>query len=450
MRKYRVEKDTMGEVLVAEDALWGAQTQRSIDNFKIGDELMPKSLILALAQVKRSAALSNYECGVLTKDKCNAIVACCDNIILGKVSGAFPLVVWQTGSGTQSNMNMNEVIARMANIENPAIEISPNDDVNRSQSTNDVFPTAMRVASVTLIYSKLLPALHSLEQLFSEKKEAFSSIMKSGRTHLMDATPLSLGDEFSAYESQLSHCKRAILNGLAHLSELPIGGTAVGNGLNAPEGYDSLVVAHLNSLTGFTFTPSVNKFEAMSSHDSFVEMSGGLKRLATSLMKIANDIRLLASGPRCGLGELLLPENEPGSSIMPGKVNPTQCEALTMVCCQVIGNDAAITAGGIQGHLQLNAFMPLIARNMIHSITLLSDAMVSFSAHCVSGILPNYTQIGKHYENSLMRVTALNPKIGYYKAAEVAQYAHKEGLTLREAVLALSVMDSESFDALMQ
>ncbi len=448
--EFRVEKDTMGEVLVPSDALWGAQTQRSIENFKIGTEKLSPILISALACVKRSAAIANCSCGTLPKEKCKAIVQSCDEILGGNYADQFPLVIWQTGSGTQSNMNMNEVISRICNLKDVHLQISPNDDVNKSQSTNDVFPTAMRVGSTLMISEGLLPALQHLKQALKEKKEAFSNIKKIGRTHLMDATPLTLGDEFSAYESQLIHCERAIINSLAHLSELPIGGTAVGNGINTPIGYDVKVVEELSAHTGYPFIPADNKFEGMASHDSFVEMSGALKRLATSLMKIANDIRLLGSGPRCGLGELQLPENEPGSSIMPGKVNPTQCEALAMVCCQVIGNDCAITTGAIQGHLQLNAYMPLIANNILHSIEILRDSMRSFTDNCVIGITANTENISKHYENSLMRVTALNPIIGYYEAARVAQHAHKNGLTLREAVVELGIMSAEEFATAME
>ncbi len=441
--EYRIEKDTMGEVQVPSNALWGAQTQRSINNFKIGNEQLPHSLIHALAQVKQAAARANHKCGVLPLEKCEAIIKSCHKILAGEVNNAFPLVIWQTGSGTQSNMNMNEVVARMANLENSALTLNANDDVNKSQSTNDVFPTAMRVASVQLIINKLLPAIEQLEECFLQKRETFAQIQKIGRTHLMDATPLTLGDEFGAYAAQLAHSKNAIINALTHLCELPIGGTAVGNGINAPKGYDEATVKYLCQQTQLPFTVAQNKFEGMASHDSFVEMSGALKRLATTLMKIGNDIRLLASGPRCGLAELTIPENEPGSSIMPGKVNPTQCEALTMVCCQVIGNDAAITTGAIQGHLQLNAFMPLIAKNIIHSIEILTDATHSFTQNCAQGIAPNMKNITHYYENSLMRITELTPIIGYYKAAEVAQYAHKNDLSLQEAMEKLQVKTEE-------
>ena len=461
MSEYRIEYDSLGEVQVPADAPWGAQTQRSINNFKIGKEKMPVEMIRAIAVVKKAAAFANCDCGVLSEEKRDAIAQSCDAILNGILSDAFPLLVWQTGSGTQTNMNLNEVIAHYAKTLEQPVTLSPNDDVNKSQSTNDVFPTAMRIAAKQAVCNCLLPVLEKLTLTFTEKSKAFSTIKKIGRTHLMDATPLTLGDEFSAFATQLSFGFTNIKNALEPISFLPIGGTAVGNGINAPQNYDKTTVHYINhfnsqlsTLNSQLSTPksqisyliSPNKFEAMASHDAFVELSGALKRLAVSLMKIVNDIRLLGSGPRCGFGELLLPENEPGSSIMPGKVNPTQCEALTMVCCQVIGNDLAITTGAMQGQLQLNVFMPLIAKNILDSIHLLSDAMHSFNDHCVVGIEPNLKNIQKHYENSLMLVTALNPIIGYGNAAKVAQHAHRNDLTLREAALELGVISGEEFD----
>jgi len=451
MNTNRIEQDTLGKIQVPADALWGAQTQRSLNNFKIGNEKMPKEIIKAIALVKKAAAFANYDCGVLSKEKWDAIAQGCDAILSGKLHDAFPLVVWQTGSGTQTNMNLNEVIANYAKTLTPPVILSPNDDVNKSQSTNDVFPTAMRIAALQETSNCLLPALEKLTLSFIEKSQTFFDVKKIGRTHLMDATPLTLGDEFSAFAAQLSFALTNIKNALVPISFLPIGGTAVGNGINTPKGYDEIVVDYVNKeVWGMKYVVAENKFEAMASHDAFVELSGALKRLAVSLIKIANDIKLLGSGPRCGFGELLLPENEPGSSIMPGKVNPTQCEALAMVCCQVIGNDAAITAGAMQGQLQLNVFMPLIAKNILHSIHLLSDAMNSFNAHCVIGIEPNLKNIKKHYENSLMWVTALNPVIGYENAAKIAQHAQKNDLTLKEAALELKLISEEEFDAAMK
>jgi fumarate hydratase class II len=472
MGEYRVEHDTLGEVQLPADALWGAQTQRSLNNFKIGNEKMPQEIIHAIALVKKAAAYANYDCGVLSQEKRDAIAKSCDAILSNTLPDAFPLLVWQTGSGTQTHMNVNEVIAHYANTLQPPVTLSPNDEINKSQSTNDVFPTAMRIAASEAVCKCLLPALEKLLNTLTNKSKAFSSITKIGRTHLMDATPLTLGDEFSAFAAQLSFGSTNILNALKVIASLPIGGTAVGNGINAPQGYDEKVVEYINIFSsvlfeiprsarndmeekspsniegvpreargGSSFLPAANKFEAMASQDAFVELSSALKRLAVSLIKIANDIKLLGSGPRCGFGELLLPENEPGSSIMPGKVNPTQCEALLMVCCQVIGNDAAITAGAMQGQLQLNVFMPLIAKNILDSIQLLSDAMNSFNENCVAGIEPNLKNITKHYENSLMLVTALTPKIGYENAAKIAQYAHKNDCTLKEAALALGCTD---------
>lgn len=475
MSAFRIEHDTLGEVQVPADAPWGAQTQRSLNNFKIGDDKMPMEIIHAIAVVKRSAAFANYDCGVMLKEKRDAIAQSCDAILAGKLSDAFPLLVWQTGSGTQTNMNLNEIIANYAKTFEPQLILSPNDDVNKSQSTNDVFPTAMRIAALQATCNFLLPALERLTSTLTAKSKSFSEIKKIGRTHLMDATPFTLGDEFSAFAAQLSFGLTNIKNALHPISFLPIGGTAVGNGINAPQGYDEKVVEYINKFTksrkqktendtdislkvieGLAhearrchFNVANNKFESQSTQDAFVELSGALKRLAVSLMKIANDIKLLGSGPRCGFGELLLPENEPGSSIMPGKVNPTQCEALAMVCCQVIGNDVTITTGAMQGQLQLNTFMPLIAKNILQSIHLLSDAMNSFNDNCVIGIEPNLKNIKKHYENSLMLVTALNPVIGYENAAKIAQHAHKNDLTLKEAAIALGLVSEGLFDSLI-
>lgn len=449
---FRIEKDTLGEVKVPADKLWGAQTQRSFNNFKIGHQTMPKEIVYALALVKKAAAAANCDAGVLAEEKRKLIADCCDEIMAGKLDEHFPLCVWQTGSGTQTNMNVNEVIANRAEmmlhgkIDVANRFISPNDDVNKSQSTNDVFPTAMRVAASVAVVRQLMPAVEKLMHTLEQKSADFQSIVKIGRTHLMDATPLTLGQEFSAYVSQLRHGLEALRHALLHLMELPFGGTAVGTGLNTPKGYDALAVKYLNEYLGMAFTPSANKFEAMASHDSFVEMSGALKRLAVSLMKMANDVRLLSSGPRCGLGELKIPANEPGSSIMPGKVNPTQCEALSMVCCQVIGNDAAMTTGALQGHLQLNVFMPLIARNIMDSIGILADAVTSFNDHCAEGIEPNKEVIDKHLRESLMLVTALNTHIGYYNAAKIANYALDNRLTLKEAALKLGLVSEADFD----
>lgn len=448
--EYRIEKDTIGEVKIKADALWGAQTQRSLENFHIGQDLMPLEIIYSIVLLKKAVAVANYECGVLPIEKKDLIVQCCDTILKGGYDDAFPLSVWQTGSGTQTNMNVNEVIARLSQQLNPdATLLSPNDDVNKSQSTNDVFPSAIRIAAVVKIISTLIPAIQKLESAFKLHSEQFQEIMKIGRTHLMDATPLTLGDEFSAFHSQLNHCLEVVSFSLKHLLELPIGGTAVGNGINTPKDYDQHVVKFIHEETGIPFQVAVNKFEGIASHDSIMESSSSLKRLAVSLTKIANDIRLLSSGPRCGLGELNIPANEPGSSIMPGKVNPTQCEALTMVCCQVIGNDLAITTGAMQGHLQLNVFMPMIAKNILHSIELLSDAMNSFCDKCVVGIEPNLRNIANHLNSSLMLVTKLNPHIGYYNAAQIAQFAHKNDLSLREAAIQLEILTGAQYDQFM-
>lgn len=449
--EYRIEKDTMGEVSVPADRYWGAQTQRSKQNFRIGEQRMPIEIIHAFAVLKKAAALTNHECGVLPKDKTDVIAQVCDEILAGKLDDHFPLVVWQTGSGTQSNMNVNEVIS------NRAIEIlggklgsktpiHPNDDVNKSQSSNDSFPTAMHIAAYKMVTDNTLPKLRRLHQTFTEKAKAFMPIVKIGRTHLMDATPLRLGQEFSGYASQLEHGIRAVENTLAHLSEVALGGTAVGTGINTPPGFADKVARKIADLTGLPFVSAENKFESLAAHDAIVETSGALKTVACSLMKIANDIRLLASGPRCGIGEILLPENEPGSSIMPGKVNPTQAEAMTMVCAQVIGCDAAINIGGMSGHFELNVFKPLIIYNFLLAARLLGDASRSFNDNCVAGIQPNKAAIQKHLENSLMLVTALNTHIGYDKAAQVAKKAHKEGLTLRESAVRLGYITADEFD----
>ena len=449
--EYRIEKDTMGEVNVPADRYWGAQTQRSKQNFRIGGQRMPIEVIHAFAVLKKAAALTNHECGVLPEDKADVISKVCDEILAGKLDDHFPLVVWQTGSGTQSNMNVNEVISNRAieilggklGSKNP---IHPNDDVNKSQSSNDTFPTAMHIAAYKMVTDNTLPQLRKLHQTFAKKAKAFMPIVKIGRTHLMDATPLRLGQEFSGYASQLEHGIRAVENTLAHLSELALGGTAVGTGINTPPGFADKVAKKIAELTGLPFVSAQNKFESLAAHDAVVETSGALKTVACSLMKIANDIRLLASGPRCGIAEILLPENEPGSSIMPGKVNPTQAEAMTMVCAQVIGCDAAITIGGMTGHFELNVFKPVIIYNLLLAARLLGDASSSFNNNCVSGIQPNKAAIQKNLENSLMLVTALNTHIGYDKAAQVAKKAHKEGLTLRESAIGLGCVTAEEFD----
>lgn len=443
-------------VEVPADKLWGAQTQRSYTNFKIGGQRMPLEVVYALAYVKKAAAYANCELGVLSEEKRDSIALCCDEIVAGQLDEQFPLCVWQTGSGTQTNMNVNEVIVNRAEQRSKgAIEVanrllSANDDVNKSQSTNDVFPTAMRIAATKLMVEQTIPALESLVATYQQKIDEFGGIKKIGRTHLMDATPLTLGDELSGHQSQVKHGIEALKQALTHLMELPIGGTAVGNGINTPAGYDRLALSYINKFTGLQFVNAPNKFEAMASHDSMVETSGALKRLAVSLMKIANDIRLLASGPRCGIGELTIPANEPGSSIMPGKVNPTQCEALTMVCCQVIGNDAAMTAGGFQGHLELNVFMPLMAQNLLHSARILADAVDSFNRHCLAGMKPNQEKITWYLTHSLMLVTKLSPTIGYYNAAKIAQYAFEHNLSLKEAAVSLHLLTETEFDKLMK
>jgi fumarate hydratase class II len=451
--EYRIEKDTLGEVKVPADKYWGAQTERSRNNFKIGRPAsMPKEIIYAFGYLKKAAAHANYELGVLPREKMEIISKVCDEIIAGKLDDQFPLVIWQTGSGTQSNMNVNEVIANRAHVllGNKLGQgerfIHPNDDVNKSQSSNDTFPTAMHIATYKMLMEKTFPGLEKLHNTLVEKSKEFMDVVKIGRTHLMDATPLTLGQEFSGYASQMKHGIKALRNTLDHLSELALGGTAVGTGINTPKGYAELVAQKIAEFTGLPFKTAPNKFEALAAHDAMVETHGALNQLACSLNKIANDIRLLASGPRCGIGEINIPANEPGSSIMPGKVNPTQCEALTMVCAQVMGNHVAVTVGGTQGHFELNVFKPMIAYNVLLSAELLGDACVSFNDHCATGIEPNYENIKKNLENSLMLVTALNPHIGYYKAAEIAKKAFAENKTLKQAALELGYLTEEQFD----
>ena len=452
--RYRIEKDTMGEVQVPADNYWGAQTERSRNNFKIGPSAsMPKEIIEGFAYLKKAAGYANCDLGVLTIEKRDAIAEVCDEILSGKLADEFPLVIWQTGSGTQSNMNVNEVIANRAQVikgftigEGEQF-IKANDDVNKSQSSNDTFPTAMHIAAYKVVTETTIPNIEKLRDTLQAKAADFKTIVKIGRTHLMDATPLTLGQEISGYAAQLNYGLKALRNTLAHLSEIALGGTAVGTGLNTPDGYDIKVAEYIAKFTGHPFITAPNKFEALAAHDAIVETHGALKQLAVSLNKIANDIRMLASGPRSGIGEIHIPENEPGSSIMPGKVNPTQCEALTMVCAQVMGNDVAISIGGMQGHYELNVFKPMMAANFLQSARLLGDACLSFEEHCASGIEPNYKRIEELVNNSLMLVTALNTKIGYYKSAEIAQTAHKNGTTLREEAIRLGYVTAEDFDA---
>lgn len=451
--KYRIEKDTMGEVQVPADKYWGAQTERSRNNFKIGPSAsMPKEIIAGFAYLKKAAAYANCDLGVLPIEKRDAIAAVCDEILAEKLEDQFPLVIWQTGSGTQSNMNLNEVIANRAQvlqgfeIGQGEQFIKANDDVNKSQSSNDTFPTAMHIAAYKSIIDITIPGVEKLRDTLDVKAKEFATVVKIGRTHLMDATPLTLGQELSGYVAQLNYGLKALKNTLAHLSEIALGGTAVGTGLNTPKGYDVKVAEYIAEFTSLPFVTAENKFEALAAHDAIVESHGALKQLAVSLNKIANDIRMLASGPRSGIGEILIPENEPGSSIMPGKVNPTQCEALTMVCAQIMGNDVAISVGGMQGHYELNVFKPLMASNFLQSARLLGDACVSFDEHCAQGIEPNYKRIKELVDNSLMLVTALNTKIGYYKAAEIAQTAHKNGTTLKEEAVRLGYVTAEDFD----
>jgi fumarate hydratase class II len=450
---YRIEKDTMGEVKVPSDKLWGAQTERSRNNFKIGAPAsMPLEIVYGFAYLKKAAAYANCELGVLDKDKRDLIATVCDEILDGKHDDQFPLVIWQTGSGTQSNMNVNEVIANRAHqiagkvIGEGEKTIQPNDDVNKSQSSNDTFPTGMHIAAYKKIVETTIPGIIQLRNTLHKKSIEFRDVVKIGRTHLMDATPLTLGQEFSGYVSQLDHGLKALESTLAHLSELALGGTAVGTGLNTPEGYDVLVAKYISEFTELPFVTAQNKFEALAAHDAIVETHGALKQLAVSLNKIANDIRMMASGPRSGIGEIIIPANEPGSSIMPGMVNPTQCEALTMVCAQVMGNDVAISVGGTQGHYELNVFKPVMAANLLQSAQLLGDACVSFDVNCAVGIEPNHDVIKQLLNNSLMLVTALNTKIGYYKAAEIANTAHKNGTTLREEAINLGYVTPEEYD----
>lgn len=452
--EYRIEHDTMGEVKVPADKFWGAQTERSRNNFKIGPEAsMPKEIIYAFAYLKKAAAHANMDLGVLSKDKCELISNVCDEILAGKLDDQFPLVIWQTGSGTQSNMNANEVIAYRAHVNsggklNDAKKIlHPNDDVNKSQSSNDTYPTAMHIAAYKQVVDITIPGLQKLLVTLLKKSDTFKNVVKTGRTHFMDATPLTLGQEFSGYAQQVENSIRAIKNALEAIRELALGGTAVGTGLNTPKGYDVLVAKKIAEFTGYPFITAKNKFEALAAHDAMVELSGGLKRASVALMKIANDIRMLSSGPRSGIGELIIPDNEPGSSIMPGKVNPTQVEALTMVCAQVMGNDVAVTVGGSMGHFELNVFKPVIASNVLQSARLLGDACISFNDNCVVGIEPNNEIIKKHLDNSLMLVTALNPHIGYENAAKIAKKAHKENKTLREAAVESGLVTDEQFTA---
>ena len=452
--EYRIEKDTMGEVSVPSNAYFGAQTQRSIDNFKIAQDTnkMPKEIIKAFAYLKKAAAITNFETGVLSEEKSKLIGQVCDEILEGKLDDYFPLVVWQTGSGTQSNMNVNEVVAyrghviKGGNLTDKDKFLHPNDDVNKSQSSNDTFPTAMHIAAYQMLISTTLPGIEKLRNTLAAKSKAFMHVVKIGRTHFMDATPLTVGQEFSGYVSQLDHGIKAIKNTLAHLSELALGGTAVGTGINTPDHYAENVAKHIASLTGLPFVTAENKFEALAAHDAIVEAHGALKTVAVSLMKIANDIRMLSSGPRSGIGEIFIPDNEPGSSIMPGKVNPTQCEALTMIAAQVLGNDVAINIGGANGHFELNVFKPMMIYNFLHSAKLIGDGCVSFNDKCAVGIEPLHENIEKHLNNSLMLVTALNTKIGYYKAAEIAQKAHKEGTTLKEMAVKLGYLSEAEFD----
>lgn len=453
MADFRIEKDTMGEVKVPADKIWGAQTERSRNNFKIGPSAsMPLEVIYGFAYLKKAAAYANHELGVLPVEKRDLIARVCDEILEGKLNDQFPLVIWQTGSGTQSNMNVNEVIANRAHqlagkkIGEGEKTLQPNDDVNKSQSSNDTYPTGMHIAAYKMVVETTIPGVERLRDALKKKSEEFKDVVKIGRTHLMDATPLTLGQEFSGYAAQLDHGLRALRNTLSHLSELALGGTAVGTGINTPKGYDVVVARYIAEFTGLPFVTAENKFEALAAHDAMVESHGALKQLAVALNKIANDVRMMASGPRSGIGEIIIPANEPGSSIMPGKVNPTQCEAVTMVAAQVMGNDVAISVGGTQGHYELNVFKPVICANFLQSARLIGDACVSFEEHCVSGIQPNYPRIKELVNNSLMLVTALNTKIGYYKAAEIANTAHRNGTTLREEAVRLGYVTPEQFD----
>jgi fumarate hydratase, class II len=451
---YRIEKDTMGEVKVPSDKYWGAQTERSRNNFKIGNAAsMPLEIIYGFAYLKMAAAHANCELGILEESKKDLISKVCQEILTGIHDDQFPLVIWQTGSGTQSNMNTNEVIANRAHVINGGTledlhkVIHPNDDVNKSQSSNDTFPTGMHIAAYRMVIETTIPGVEQLRDTLKAKSQEFMNVVKIGRTHLMDATPLTLGQEFSGYVSQLDHGLKALQNTMAHLSELALGGTAVGTGINTPKGYSELVARKIAEFTKLPFISAENKFESLAAHDAIVESHGALKQLAVSLNKIANDIRLLSSGPRSGIGEIIIPSNEPGSSIMPGKVNPTQCEAITMVCAQVIGNDVAIATGGMQGHYELNVFKPVMAANFLQSARLIGDACRSFDENCVVGIEPNYENLKKNLDNSLMLVTALNTKIGYEKAAKIAKTAHQNGTTLKHEAVALGILTAEEFDA---
>lgn len=459
--EFRIEKDTMGEVKVPINVYWGAQTQRSIENFAIAQDInkMPKEIINAFAYLKKAAALTNFEAGILSLEKKDLIVKVCDEILANELDGQFPLVVWQTGSGTQSNMNVNEVISNRAHVisggklTDSKRLVKANDDVNKSQSSNDTFPTAMHIAAYKIIVEKTIPGIEKLRNTLYKKSQDFKHVVKIGRTHMMDATPITLGQEFSGYVSQLDHGLRAVKNSLAHLSELALGGTAVGTGINTPPNYAVNVAKNIADLTGLPFITAENKFEALAAHDAIVEAHGALKTIAVSMMKIANDVRILASGPRAGIAEIEIPDNEPGSSIMPGKVNPTQCEAMTMAAAQILGNDVAINIGGSNGHFQLNVFKPVMIFNFLHSARLIADVMVSFNDRCAEGIRPLDENIKKHLNNSLMLVTALNPYIGYYNAAAIAQNAHKQGITLKESALAYKLegldfeyMTPEQFD----
>jgi fumarate hydratase, class II len=455
--RFRIEKDTMGDVHVPAEKYWGAQTERSRNNFKIGPSAsMPLEVIYGFAYLKKAAAHTNHQLDVLSAEKKDLISRVCDEILSGQHDEQFPLVTWQTGSGTQSNMNVNEVIANRAhvlnggNLEDTSKVLHPNDDVNKSQSSNDTFPTGMHIASYKMVLETTIPGVEKLRDRLREKSEEFMKVVKIGRTHLMDATPLTLGQEFSGYVSQLGHALKAIKNTLPHLAELALGGTAVGTGINTPNGYSELVAEKIAEFTALPFVSASNKFEALAAHDAMVESHGSLKQLAVSLNKIANDIRLLASGPRSGIGEIIIPSNEPGSSIMPGKVNPTQCEAITMICAQVLGNDVALSVGGLQGHYELNVFKPMIAANFLQSSRLLGDGCVSFDENCVLGIEPHYQNLKKNLDNSLMLVTALNPKIGYEKAAKIAKTAHENGSTLREESINLGFLSGEGFDQLVR
>ncbi|MAZ35907.1 class II fumarate hydratase [Salibacteraceae bacterium] len=451
--EYRIEKDTMGEVNVPVDKYWGAQTERSRNNFKIGPAgSMPIEIIEGFAYLKKAAAYTNCELGVLSSEKRDLIGLVCDEVLEGKHNDQFPLVVWQTGSGTQSNMNMNEVVSNRSqvlnggNIHDSSKFVHPNDDVNKSQSSNDTYPTAMHIASYKMIVETTIPGIEKLRDTLQKKSDEYKAVVKIGRTHLMDATPLTLGQEFSGYVAQLNHGIKALKATLSHLSELALGGTAVGTGINTPKGYSELVAKYIAEFTDLPFITAENKFEALAAHDAIVESHGALKQIAVSLMKIANDIRMLASGPRSGIGEIIIPANEPGSSIMPGKVNPTQAEALTMVCAQVVGNDVAVSVGGMTGHYELNVFKPMMARNILESARLIGDACVSFNDNCAYGIVPNYENLKKNLDNSLMLVTALNTKIGYEKAAKIAKTAYENGSTLKEEAINLGYLSAEEFD----